>query len=210
MHGTPSLRCGRRWCSPAAEGARRSSRRPRRSRPGRMVASRVRGFSKSHSARADRCPPPMGSITTATATCRFTYSAGAICWPPNCGARISTPRPARWRRWRAIVAHIRRRWPLVRILVRADRRFRAGGGLLAALASPPATKALDPDPFPRHSLRHAVYAALLHFGFETAMVINGASNRILYLVAPGRAGLLGALAAFSRLKKARRPQVPCW
>ena len=40
--------------------------------------------------------------------------------------------------------------------------------MLAALASPPATKALDPDPFPRHSLRHAVYAALLHFGFETA------------------------------------------
>ena len=42
-----------------------------------------------------------GSITTATATCRFTCSAGAICWPPNCGARTSTPRPARWRRWRA-------------------------------------------------------------------------------------------------------------
>ena len=40
--------------------------------------------------------------------------------------------------------------------------------VLAALASSPATKALDPDPFPRHSLRHAVYAALLHFGFETA------------------------------------------
>ena len=40
--------------------------------------------------------------------------------------------------------------------------------MLAALASSPATKALDPDPFPRHSLRHAVYAALLHFGFETA------------------------------------------
>ena len=40
--------------------------------------------------------------------------------------------------------------------------------MLAALASPPATKALDPDPFPRHSLRHAVYAAQLHFGFETA------------------------------------------
>ena len=40
--------------------------------------------------------------------------------------------------------------------------------VLAALASPPATKALDPDPFPRHSLRHAVYAALLHFGLETA------------------------------------------
>ena len=40
--------------------------------------------------------------------------------------------------------------------------------MLAALASSPATKALDPDPFPRHSLRHAVFAALLHFGFETA------------------------------------------
>jgi hypothetical protein len=35
--------------------------------------------------------------------------------------------------------------------------------VLAALASPPATKALDPDPFPCRSLRHAVYAALLHF-----------------------------------------------
>ena len=42
--------------------------------------------------------------------------------------------------------------------------------VLAALASSPATKALDPDPFPRHSLRHAVYAALLHFGFETAII----------------------------------------
>src|SRR5580693_10449620 len=41
--------------------------------------------------------------------------------------------------------------------------------VLAALASPPATKALDPDPFPCRSLRHAVYAALLHFGLETAM-----------------------------------------
>ena len=40
--------------------------------------------------------------------------------------------------------------------------------VLAALASSPATKALDPDPFPRHPLRHPVYAALLHFGFETA------------------------------------------
>jgi hypothetical protein len=29
-------------------------------------------------------------------------------------------------------------------------------------------KALDPDPFPCRSLRHAVYAALLHFGLETA------------------------------------------
>ena len=35
------------------------------------------------------------AITTATATCRFTYSAGAICWMPSCGARTSTLRPAR-------------------------------------------------------------------------------------------------------------------
>src|ERR1700693_844035 len=40
--------------------------------------------------------------------------------------------------------------------------------VLAALASPPATKALDPDLYSRHSLRHAVYAILLHFGVETA------------------------------------------
>jgi len=40
--------------------------------------------------------------------------------------------------------------------------------VLAALASPPATKALDPDLFSRHSLRHAVYGTLLHFGIETA------------------------------------------
>src|SRR5580704_4992170 len=45
---------------------------------------------------------------------------------------------------------------------------RSASRVLAALASPPATKALDPDPFPRRSLRHAVYAALLHFGLETA------------------------------------------
>src|SRR5271166_1385123 len=40
--------------------------------------------------------------------------------------------------------------------------------VLAALASPPATKALDPDLYSRHSLRHAVYAILLQFGVETA------------------------------------------
>ena len=26
---------------------------------------------------------------------------GAICWLPSCGARTSTLRPARWKRWRA-------------------------------------------------------------------------------------------------------------
>ena len=40
--------------------------------------------------------------------------------------------------------------------------------MFAALPSPPATKALDPNLFPRLSLRHAVYADLLHFGLETA------------------------------------------
>jgi hypothetical protein len=30
-------------------------------------------------------------------------------------------------------------------------------------------KALDPDPFPCRSLRHAVYAAMLHFGLESAV-----------------------------------------
>jgi hypothetical protein len=34
----------------------------------------------------------------------------------------------------------------------------------------PATKALDPDPFPCRSLRHAVYAALLHFGRKRVFI----------------------------------------
>jgi Transposase DDE domain group 1 len=62
-----------------------------------------------------------GSATTAT--CRSTYSAVAICWPPSCGARARMRRRVQWRRWRASVAHIRRRWPHVRILVRADSGF---------------------------------------------------------------------------------------
>src|SRR6266487_952211 len=41
------------------------------------------------------------AITTATAICRFMCSAAAICWSPSCGARISTLRPARSKRWRA-------------------------------------------------------------------------------------------------------------
>ena len=44
--------------------------------------------------------------------------------------------------------------------------------MLVALASPPATKALDPDPFPCRSLRHVIYAALLHFGLETANILK--------------------------------------
>jgi DNA-binding protein HU-beta len=53
--------------------------------------------------------------------------------------------------------------------------------VLAALASPPATKALDPDPFPSRSLRHAVYAALLHFGLETAMAKAAAAQATVTL-----------------------------
>ena len=41
------------------------------------------------------------AITTATATCRCTYSAGAICWPPSCAPRALMPRRVRWRRLRA-------------------------------------------------------------------------------------------------------------
>ena len=48
-----------------------------------------------------------------------------------------------------------------------------------------ATKALDPDPFPRHSLRHAVYAALLHFGFETAADFR-AENRKKNTIRPAK------------------------
>jgi len=58
--------------------------------------------------------------------------------------------------------------------------------VLAALASPPATKALDPDPFPCRSLRHAVYAALLHFGLETARR-NTAGARIKWMFTTDKA-----------------------
>ena len=66
--------------------------------------------------------------------------------------------------------------------------------MLAALASSPATKALDPDPFPRHSLRHAVYAALLHFGFETATQIwIAVSVYVLVAIVKKRLGLDASL-----------------
>jgi hypothetical protein len=48
------------------------------------------------------------------------------------------------------------------------RKKSSASRVLAALASPPATEALDPDLYSRHSLRHAVYAILLQFGVETA------------------------------------------
>ena len=71
--------------------------------------------------------------------------------------------------------------------------------VLAALASSPATKALDPDPFPRHSLRHAVYAALLHFGFETAW----GNPRLFLFFVPGK--LMAALAYREDKILARNP-----
>src|ERR1700688_2131220 len=48
------------------------------------------------------------------------------------------------------------------------RKKSSASRVLAALASPPATEALAPDLYSRHSLRHAVYAILLQFGVETA------------------------------------------
>ena len=41
------------------------------------------------------------ATTIATAICRSTCSAAGICWPPSCGRRTSTRRPARSRRSRA-------------------------------------------------------------------------------------------------------------
>jgi hypothetical protein len=41
------------------------------------------------------------AITTATATCRFTFFAAGICWRPNCVVPTSTPARARSRRSRA-------------------------------------------------------------------------------------------------------------
>ena len=48
---------------------------------------------------------------------------GDTCWRPSCGARTSTPAPARSRRSSGIVGQIRARWPQVRILLRADCGF---------------------------------------------------------------------------------------
>ena len=63
------------------------------------------------------------ATTTATAICRSTSSAAGICWRPSCGAPTSTRRPARSRRWRASSRRSARRWPWVRILLRADCGF---------------------------------------------------------------------------------------
>jgi hypothetical protein len=42
------------------------------------------------------------ATTTATVTCRSTYSAGATYWRPGCSPRVSARRRMRSRRWRAL------------------------------------------------------------------------------------------------------------
>src|SRR6516225_7195482 len=70
-----------------------------------MIARRARSFSISTppmiQCMASRRAGSSTAITTATAICRFTCSAGAICWTPSCGARVSMRQTVRWRRWRA-------------------------------------------------------------------------------------------------------------
>ena len=78
--------------------------------------------------------------------------------------------------------------------------------MLAALASSPATKALDPDPFPRHSLRHAVYAALLHFGFETAAEIRAISGVWAGAMSEAIDRVLKLVAQFEH-DEGRRPRI---
>ena len=63
------------------------------------------------------------AITTATAICRSTCSADAICWPPSCGRANIDAAAGAVEEVARIVAQIRRRWPRVRILLRADSGF---------------------------------------------------------------------------------------
>src|SRR6185312_15057069 len=62
------------------------------------------------------------AITTASVTCRSMCSAAGTCWRRNCAGRTSTPAPAVEEIAR-IVGQIRKRWPRVRILLRADSGF---------------------------------------------------------------------------------------
>jgi DDE family transposase len=55
------------------------------------------------------------AITTITATCRFTSFAAGICWRPNCAGSVAEVS--------RVVTDIRKRWPAVRILLRADAGF---------------------------------------------------------------------------------------
>jgi hypothetical protein len=93
---------------------------------------------------------------------------------PACGSSISA---AHWRRWssRRHCCRTRRAGRRRLLPTRSAEDFHLLSRVhawhtkvVAALALPSATKALDPDPSPCHSLRHAVYAALSHIGLETA------------------------------------------
>ena len=82
--------------------------------------------------------------------------------------------------------------------------------MFAALPSPPATKALDPNLFPRLSLRHAVYADLLHFGLETAnefFEVFGVTLCDERAVGPG---VVAALARTADLLRADSAALDAW
>src|SRR5450631_1022475 len=63
------------------------------------------------------------AITTATATCRSTYSVGATCWRPGCSPRAWGPRRMRLRRWRALLRTSAGAGRAHAFLLRADSGF---------------------------------------------------------------------------------------
>ena len=105
-----------------ARGDRGAVRRsvPRRASARRRSRSSSTSMPPTIRCTATRRAGSSTATTTATATCRSTSSAAGICWRPSCGARTSTPRPARSRRWRASSARSARAGRRVRILLRAD------------------------------------------------------------------------------------------
>ena len=106
-------------------GDRRAVRRPLCRGPRRGRRRRSSSISTPPTTRctAIRKAASSTAITTATAICRSTSSAAGICWRPNCAVPTSTPAPAAVEEVARIVAQIRRRWPRVRILLRADAGF---------------------------------------------------------------------------------------
>ena len=67
------------------------------------------------------------AITTATAICRCTCSAGAICCWPSCGPGQRGCGGGSVEEVARLVARIRSRWPRMRILLRAELRLRTRG-----------------------------------------------------------------------------------
>ena len=78
-------------CSSTSSWTRTRTRRARSSSTSMRPTIRCMGSRRGGSSTA---------ITTATATCRSTCSAGDTCWRPSCGRRTSMRRPGRWRKWR--------------------------------------------------------------------------------------------------------------